>query len=134
MVADASGNQRHPRANAFTIIEAGFEKIARMDQLTDRHRTRFDTIRPQLLTAEPQQFEGGDAVTREKAVQGRRTRIPGTSRIAEQQVAAAASQHQRSVQTGRTATDNEDVVHAGLKCKGIAIPAVRTTLRERFRL
>ena len=52
-----------------------------------------------------------DAVTGEIAVKGQRSPIPGLRHVAEKDTPAAAAEHQRRAQTGRSPADHDDVEH-----------------------
>src|SRR5205823_6387505 len=77
---------------------------------------------------EAQQVERSDAIAREEAVQRGRAGVARLPLIVEQQLPATARQDERSAQSSRTATDNDDVEHVRLKCKPTAMSAFNRTL------
>jgi hypothetical protein len=94
------------------VVEVSFEEIAGVRQLRDGCAAWFNAIRAQLLPSKAKQLQWWNAVTAEKAVQCRRSRVAWFSGIAQQQTPPAACEHKGRAQTSWTAPDNDDVEHA----------------------
>src|SRR6185295_537395 len=105
MVPNAACDERHARSDSLTRLERGLEGIAERRQVGHSRLHRMYAVRPELFAAQSQQFEWGNTVACKVAVQRRRSAVARLSRIAQENLSSAPSQHQGGAQPGGTTAD-----------------------------
>jgi len=67
-----------------------------------------------LLTADAPQFQGCDAIARQKTVEGLRRRVPRCAFIEDERTPTCSAEDKRRAETGGTATHDEDIIHRAI--------------------
>ena len=114
IVDDARRQQEKERLFLLTVSERHSEPAVGSARAGDTDPAKLHAVRRELTAAKIDERHRRDAVAREIAVQRARLAVARLREIADEHTPAAASEHQRRAQAGRTPADDDDVEHRSL--------------------
>src|SRR5687767_10002196 len=109
-VDDAGGDEKRARLRLLAV-ERHREAVRVTSDLVDLALTRLHAVARDLLTSEPPQLRGQDAISRDEGVHPVRRGVAVLAGVTEKDPAAAPAENERRAEPRGPSADDDRVVH-----------------------